>query len=43
MIFTQQNNATLTGIFANDEMCSGEFRDSLGNLFKSKKHPEKDK
>ena len=41
MIFKNENNAILTGVFSDDDMCLGEFKDSVGNLFKSKKHPDK--
>ena len=41
MIFQNENNAILTGVFSDDDMCLGEFKDSVGNLFKSKKHPDK--
>ena len=41
MIFTEDNNATLIGTWTDDDLCTGEYTDSAGNLFRNKKHPEK--
>ena len=41
LTYTEDNNATLTGTWTDDDLCTGEFTDSVGNLFKNRKHPDK--
>lgn len=36
MIFENENNATLVGHFEEDQIVKGEYKDSLGNIFRSK-------
>lgn len=39
LVYTKENNATFTGTFEEDECLTGEYKDSLGNVFRSEAHP----
>ena len=40
LIYSKENNSKLTGVFHEDELLHGEFRDEIGNIFRTKKHPD---
>ena len=41
LTFMSDNNARFSGTFADDSLLFGEYVDSVGNSFRSLKHPEK--
>lgn len=40
LIYHKDNEAKFVGTFKNNELLDGEYKDPIGNVFKSMKHPE---